>query len=61
MLAKNYSSSVEVTFWDSIIFILGGFVWVKTHRRFLLRLLCQAISWASIGFLIGLVAGYLAS
>jgi hypothetical protein len=60
MLAKNLYSNAEVTFWDTIIVVLSGFIWVKTHKRMLLGLLFQTVSWASIGFLVGLLAGYLA-
>lgn len=58
MLAKNLYSNVEVTFWDTIIIILSGLRWFLSMKRKLLGFVCQAIAWASIGFLIGLVAGY---
>jgi len=59
MIAKNLYSNAEVTFWDAIIVILSGLRWFVSHKRKLLGFLCQAVAWASIGFLIGLVAGYL--
>jgi len=58
MLAKNLYSNAEVTFWDTIIIILSGLRWLKSYRQMLLAFLCQAVAWASIGLLIGLVAGY---
>ena len=58
MLSKNITSNAEVTFWDTIIVILCGLRWLKSYRRKLLAFLCQAVAWGSIGFLIGLVAGY---
>lgn len=59
MLAKNLYSTVEITFWDTIIIILGGLRWIIQHKGKLLGFLYQAVAWSSIGLLIGLVAGYL--
>lgn len=58
MLAKDIYSNAEVTFWDAVIMILSGLRWLKSYRRKLLAFMCQVIAWCSIGFLIGLVAGY---
>lgn len=58
MLAKNLYCNAEVTFWDTIIFILSGLGWIKSYRRKLFSFICQFFVWGSIGFLVGLVAGY---
>lgn len=58
MIAKNFCSNAEVTFWDIIITFLSGLRWLKSYRRKFLTFLCQITVWGSIGFLIGLVAGY---
>lgn len=59
MLARDLYSNVELTFWDIIISLLSGLRWLKSYRSQLLTFLCQIIAWSSIGFLIGLAAGYI--
>lgn len=58
MLAKNLCSTAEVTFWDTVITFLSGLRWLITHKRNVLIFLYQSVSWVSIGFLIGLLTGY---
>lgn len=59
MLVKNLSSSLEVTFWNIVILMLSGLNWLKDHRILLISLAIRIIAWALIGFVIGLVVGFM--